>query len=754
MINESFKVYKGTSNEALDASAYTLTMIQNENKTSGFNLQFHEDVETAYTIKYQTKPINRVYENEKIINKITTDGGASQAEQVLRSGVIKKEVAEANFKDKTVIWKVTLNSDKYPMEQVVIKDSFPNGGLELLPDTIQVASLDGKNKLQSPQDYTVILGSEGNRSGFELHFDPSKSLNNTYTITYKTSYNSDWKINKAPPEFWNKVNMEWMQNKEPRSAETDARFWPDNLTKDNGAKRGTYNASNKEITWDILMNYNKKSWSQTEVRDVLQQGQKVIPDSVKVYDMTLSGTWNGASKGAEVPADRYTVIAPSRENGNELRIQFADNVSTPYWITFRTSLEGELLTSQVKNKAVVQSSGATVAEWTATVAIPHGGVYVTKNGAQNGNKINWNININEGQSYVTDARIIDEPSANQILMDDSFHLYSTKVTAGGEISKDQELIRDHDYTLNIRKDEEGKQRLELRFIQAISSAYILEYQSFIHASDKSKVSNKVYMEGSRLTTEKRETEQQITVRTSSGSGTGNGVTGSLEVTKVDKERPDEKLEGATFALYDKAEKRTPIIQTTDADGRIVFSNLLYDDYVLEELTAPEGYDIDQAQITVKIDSGVQKTGNVKTMVVTNTKKTEPPVEPGTPADPDPQTPTEPGTPADPDPQTPTEPGTPADPDPQTPTEPGTPVDSDPQTPTEPGTPVGSDPQSPIEPVVPGTPVPVTPVPVIIEDEDIPLGGVDPNPTPSDEGTPGSEQPVIPGTPVEPTRRQW
>ncbi|WP_340015869.1 collagen binding domain-containing protein [Paenibacillus sp. FSL K6-1318] len=503
--------------------------------------------------------------------------------------------------------------------------------------------------------------------------------------------------------------MEWTQNNEPRSAETDARFWPDNLTKDNGAKRGTYNASNKEITWDILMNYNKKSWSQTEVRDVLQQGQKVVPDSVKVYDMTLSGTWNGASKGAEVPSDRYTVIAPSQENGNELRIQFADNVSTPYWITFRTSLESELLTSQVKNKAIVQSSGTTVAEWNATVTIPHGGVYITKNGAQNGNKIDWKLNINEGQSYVSDARIIDEPSANQILMGDSFHLYSTKVTAEGDISKDQELIRDRDYTLNIHKDGEGKQRFELKFVEAISSAYILEYQSFIHAGDKSKVSNKVRMEGNRLTTEKRETQQQITVRTSSGSGTGSGVTGSLEVTKVDKEQPDKMLEGATFALYDKAEKRTPIIQTTDADGKIVFNNLLYDDYVLEELTAPEGYDVDQARISIKIDSGVKKTGNVKPIVVTNTKKTVPPTEPGTPADPDPQTPTEPGTPADPDPQT------------------------------------------PIETVVPGSPVPVASVPVIIEDEDIPLGGVDPNPTPSDEETPGSEEPAIPSTPVEPSQ---
>ena len=158
------------------------------------------------------------------------------------------------------------------------------------------------------------------------------------------------------------------------------------------------------------------------------------------------------------------------------------------------------MTSEVKNKALVFSNGTKVAEWAATLTIPHGGVYVTKSGAQNGNKIDWKLNINEGQSTVSNARIIDEPSNNQILMSDSFHLYSTKVTPG-EISRDNELVQDRDYTLKLKKDEAGSQSFELTFISGISSAYVLEYQTFISAADKSKVTNKVRMDGERLTTE-------------------------------------------------------------------------------------------------------------------------------------------------------------------------------------------------------------------------------------------------------------
>ena len=203
-----------------------------------------------------------------------------------------------------------------------------------------------------------------------------------------------------------------------------------------------------------------------------------------------------------------------------------------------------------------------------------------------------------------------------------------------------------------------------------------------------------------------------------------------------------------------------MIETTDAEGKVVFSKLLYDDYVLEELIAPEGYDIGDARMDVRIDSSIRRTDYVKQVIVSNKKKEEPPV------DPDPQPPVEPGTPVEPDPQPPIEPGTPVDSDSQPPIEPGTPVDSDPQPPVEPGTPVEPNPQSPVEPGTPvdpipqtptgfgtpGIPVPVNPIPVTIEDEDIPLGGIDPEPLPSGEETPGSEEPGIPEIPERPTQQ--
>ncbi|MMZ60277.1 Cna protein B-type domain protein [compost metagenome] len=259
----------------------------------------------------------------------------------------------------------------------------------------------------------------------------------------------------------------------------------------------------------------------------------------------------------------------------------------------------------------------------------------------------------------------------------------------------------------------------MKFTNPISTAYILEYQSFIVAEDKEAVQNKVALEGDQLKTELRETTEEIIVRTSSGSGSGGGVTGSLEVVKVDRDDKTKPLAGAKFALYDEAGKRAPIVKTTDADGKILFTKLLYDNYILEELAAPEGYKIDQAKWTVTIDSSITSQGNVKNLTVTNSK--EEPVKPGEPSNPtNPSNPTDPGTPGNPTspgnssvPVTPSHPSNPANP--------GTPPSGEVDVPDE-DIPRG-------EPTTPQPPAPEDPEtpPVDIEEGDIPRGKPEPEP---------------------------
>ncbi|MNZ73409.1 Cna protein B-type domain protein [compost metagenome] len=126
---------------------------------------------------------------------------------------------------------------------------------------------------------------------------------------------------------------------------------------------------------------------------------------------------------------------------------------------------------------------------------------------------------------------------------------------------------------------------------------------------------------------------------------------------------------------------------TDADGKAVFTDLLYGEYVLTETAAPQGYTIDSPNQTITIDSGVELTGGVLSITVTNSKT----VDPGNPGNPDPGNPSnpDPGNPGNPwNPGTPTNPTNPKTPKEEVPT-PTKPVDKDEEY-TAPEEPVPSD----------------------------------------------------------------
>ncbi|AZS17935.1 LPXTG cell wall anchor domain-containing protein [Paenibacillus lutimineralis] len=693
LVDDSLKVYKGDSTDVKDllsTDEYTATI-----GTNGFKLEFKKDIDSPYTVVYQTKPVDRtIADGQQVKNKVVS--GESFKEVVTPtqgSRGLVKGVWTVDFASKTAKWVIMINGDKkpdgskYSMENVAITDTFPQGGLEFVPDSV-IIEADGE---VVPETNYEVKYDNNKRNGFIIQF--LKPVDTTYTILYETKFNIDW-LKERNLDFMNRASMTWIEEgKKKELKDRDASFGADDYMKNNGGKDGSYDPIGKEITWNIKMNYNLDSFDKAIVTDVLKHDQKLVPNSVKVYEMKLTGERNGVAKGNEVPASQYKLTEPSEANGNQLSIHFTSPISSAYWIEFRTSLQGALIVKDIHNTAELWNGSDKAATWNGSVAVPHGGEYVKKSGAQNGNKIDWSIRINEGQSHISNATIIDYPSVNQVLIEDSFHLYATKVNADGKTVKAEELTKGEDYTLTVIRLDGDQEMFELKFMKDISTAYILEYQSFITAEDKEAVQNKVALQGDQLKTELRETTEEIIVRTSSGSGSGGGVTGSLEVTKVDRDDKTKLLAGAKFALYDKAGKRTPIVKTTDADGKILFTKLLYDDYILEELAAPEGYKIEQATWSVTIDSSITSEGNVKKITVTNYK--EEPVKPGEPSEP-----TDPGNPGNPgNPSNPGSPGNPSNP-------------SDPGTPNHP-----TEGQPPITPSNPGTP----PGEVELADEDIPRG---------------------------------
>ncbi len=65
------------------------------------------------------------------------------------------------------------------------------------------------------------------------------------------------------------------------------------------------------------------------------------------------------------------------------------------------------------------------------------------------------------------------------------------------------------------------------------------------------------------------------------------IKGKVEIIKADSET-GERLSGALFGIYDDSDNLLEEI-TTDRDGYVISASLLYGDYYLQEISAPEGY---------------------------------------------------------------------------------------------------------------------------------------------------------------------
>ncbi|MFS0838964.1 collagen binding domain-containing protein [Paenibacillus sp. 1P03SA] len=743
----------------IPAGDYTVTPASATGK-NGFKLQFNQAVTGAYKITYETKTADRVIADGTVNNKVTSGSGDSATgSRPVKQLVLVKTMDTANYQDKTAAWTLTVNGDKQPMTDVVVTDAFPNKGMKIVPGTFKVKQ--GSTVLNSPADYTLD-GTVTEDSGFKLTF--AGPLSETVTISYKTEYNFDW---ITPPgstkNFVNNADITWKDSTSTAQTKSvSATFTPRNEAKNNGFKNGAYNASTKQLSWTIGVNYNSKPLSSASVEDLLESKQTLVPGSLALYTMNIAANGN-PSLGTIIDSSEYSY---SVDSANKLAVSLLNPSSTPFYITYKTSLDGELIDSTVSNTAELFDAATPVSEkLTAKVTIPKGGEYVNKTGSQSGDKINWTININRGQSTVADAKIVDTPTENQLLLPESFRLYTTNVAANGDVVKSAEAVKGTDYNLVIRTDDDGKQTFELNFLNEITAPYVLEYQSLIVANDQDTVSNKVSFSGNNVSVVSKETTNSIVVGVSSGSGTGSGIRGSLTVQKSDAADSSHKLQGAVFELYRKSGSSRSLIDsgTTDSTGTLVFKKLLAGDYIIKEKTAPSGYVLDTTDRPVTINSTAGFTLNVTNAKVSVPTPT-PPVTP-TPTPPVTPTPTPPVTPTPTPPVTPT-PTPPVTPTPTpkvtpTPTPPVTPTPTPPVTPT-PTPPVTPTPTPPVTP----TPTPsVTPTPTPSSspsDDDssetptpTPTPSVTPTPTPSvtptptPSVTPGPTPSVTPGpTPSE------
>ncbi|WP_304427845.1 SpaA isopeptide-forming pilin-related protein [uncultured Clostridium sp.] len=90
------------------------------------------------------------------------------------------------------------------------------------------------------------------------------------------------------------------------------------------------------------------------------------------------------------------------------------------------------------------------------------------------------------------------------------------------------------------------------------------------------------------------------------------IKGKLEIIKVDAENLD-RLEGAVFKVYAKADNREMATLTTNKNGELLSPLLNYGDYYFKEITPPEGFLLN----TNAVDFSIREEGKIYSFDVTN-----------------------------------------------------------------------------------------------------------------------------------------
>jgi len=538
---------------------------------------------TAYKLVYTTKSNGRVQDDGTVVNEIRVDGLTKTASRNVSQVIIQKGYRNLDYRAETVEWSITLNQDNQVMKQIKVDDVFTNAGLDIIGEVTVEPFNSGDPNVQ----VTVTKTSDG----FTLTFD--EAINRPYVIRYKTAFDVTKRKDLTLQRINNEATVTWKSELDESKQKTvTAGFNLPTYVKENGFKLGAYDATTKRISWQVGVNYNGNPTTGLTVEDTWQAGQNL--DGAIVVEK-MARTTNGTGFTALEVVDPSAYDVEQTTNGFILR--FKNATSEPYLISYKTVIAEEFVKASYENVATATDEAGEVTAVKRVVTIPNGDKYTNKSGVQDDKYLKWTIGLNYGQSTLRNVVVTDTPSLDQDAILSTFKVYQTTVASNGAVTRASQMDKSE---YEVTKDDETG-AFTIVFNGVITTPLIVEYSSIILAKVGTQLSNEVELTAESLQTNTKTTVKSAAIKKTDGLGTASGETGSLEITKVG-ETSDILLEGAVFQLIDPDTDIVVREGTTDKDGLLRFTRLLYGEYELKEVAAPNGYRISVKSQSVTINA--------------------------------------------------------------------------------------------------------------------------------------------------------
>jgi len=575
-----------------------------------------------YTITYTTSVDepgqygSQTYSNE---GTITTKDGSSnwkadkdwtwKGSGIGNADIITKEITNndsANSGD--VSWKVVIKGSAVTdgINNVIFQDDFNDSNEKdhvWFDKTEGIVIKDGDKVLVEGTDYTIAYkdtGSDGKYEQFNVTFKGDyATLTTDLTVTY-TSHSD-----KTPGKYNNWAQISYYVNgaKYNNHATLDYTIANTNYVQKTGWASYDSSKSTNIANWTVYGNVKNQSEKTGVIKcngedvtltDVLPSGMTYVEGSAK-YQMNLNGT-EMALTPAVSTVDGKTTLTFTIPKVNQDAIK----------VTYQTQVAPSDLTQNgdntFTNNATMTSGSTVIGSGSATVWVHNNALSKTSEKADN--MVKYTITANgDAQDLVPDS---DELKLEDVL-DYQTELVASSVSvkdgSGKSLSSDQYKVSIADTT-----DANGKATSKLTITVPDGQKLVISYLVTLKGTlgQTINIDNKVNLSGRSTVKTDNNSWYQI-LQSSAG---GSGATGSIIVTKADKDNVTTTLKGATFDLYRvqndsnlseatiAAHSTKVDTETTGDAGTVTFqkdgsTTLLKDQlYYFVETAAPSGYQLD------------------------------------------------------------------------------------------------------------------------------------------------------------------
>lgn len=203
--------------------------------------------------------------------------------------------------------------------------------------------------------------------------------------------------------------------------------------------------------------------------------------------------------------------------------------------------------------------------------------------------INWVVRVNYAKLSIDNAVYEDFIGPNQTLNFSSVRAYHGIFDADDNFTKGTQVPASA-----ITQTSDG---FKIAFGNLTDSVKISYYTIATDGGASSNYANKGILSGDNYVPKTIE----VLTPTSGGGGSGEGTTGSVELTKTDNTAQKNPLENAEFKLINSAGTTVQEGIKTGTDGKLAISDLKFDTYKLIETKAPVGYELDASPVEFTID---------------------------------------------------------------------------------------------------------------------------------------------------------